>query len=91
MQAIFTAIGDVIIIELFQSSVGIFPKIWKKGSIVCIPKKDGALRPITMLPALGKVLDRVINKTMRICRDVVLQTSSVTPYCNGGSGSVECL
>lgn len=42
-----------------------FPKIWKKAAIVWILKKDGAPQPISMLPTLGKVLNRVINKRLQ--------------------------
>lgn len=39
----------------------VFPKIWKKAKVVWVPKKDGSSRPISLLPALGKLLDKLIN------------------------------
>lgn len=45
--------------------LGHFPKIWKKGQVCWLPKKDKTVRPITLLPALGKVLDRIINKRLQ--------------------------
>lgn len=41
---------------------GIFPKIWKKANIVWLPKSDGGLRPISLLPTLGKVFDKMIAR-----------------------------
>lgn len=58
-----------IVCALFNKCLteGTFPKEWKKGSIVCFmksPDKDPAepasYRPITLLPILGKVLERVL-------------------------------
>lgn len=46
---------------------GIFPDIWKVGRLLVLPKGNGkplsdpkAYRPITLLPILGKILERVI-------------------------------
>lgn len=46
---------------------GVFPEIWKSGRLVVLPKGNGkplsdpkAYRPITLLPILGKILERVI-------------------------------
>lgn len=41
---------------------GTFPKIWKKADIIWIPKKDDSLRPISLLPAIGKVLDKILAR-----------------------------
>lgn len=53
---------------LFNSCLrpGYFPKAWKLGKIVAIPKpgKEASLhtsyRPITLLPVLGKMLEKII-------------------------------
>lgn len=46
---------------------GTFPDIWKVGRLLVLPKGNGkplsdlkAYRPITLLPILGKILERVI-------------------------------
>lgn len=39
---------------------GVFPQIWKRAEVVWIPKKGGSMRPISLLPAVGKVLDRLL-------------------------------
>ena len=46
---------------------GVFPEIWKEGTLAVLPKGNGKLltdpkayRPITLLPVLGKLLERVI-------------------------------
>ena len=48
-----------------------FPKPWKDGTTILLPKpqKDHTnpknYRPITLLPALGKTLERIINARLR--------------------------
>lgn len=42
-------------------SRGIFPKAWKEARVRWLPKKSGGFRPISLLPTLGKLLDRVVN------------------------------
>lgn len=39
---------------------GIFPAVWKKADLVWLPKKDGTLRPISILPAMGRILDKIV-------------------------------
>ncbi|CAK1597196.1 unnamed protein product [Parnassius mnemosyne] len=46
---------------------GVFPKVWKDGRLIVIPKGNDkpltdakAYRPITLLPVLGKLLERVM-------------------------------
>ncbi|CAK1595986.1 unnamed protein product [Parnassius mnemosyne] len=46
---------------------GVFPNVWKNGRLIVIPKGNDkpltdvkAYRPITLLPVLGKLLERVI-------------------------------
>lgn len=48
-------------------SEGIFPEIWRRGTIKIIPKRGDkapddpkSYRPITLLPSLGKVLERLV-------------------------------
>lgn len=48
-------------------SEGTFPTVWKSGRLLVLPKGNGkpptdpkAYRPITLLPVLGKVLERVM-------------------------------
>lgn len=44
---------------------GTFPRIWKKANVSWIPKRNGDPRPISLLPTLGKVLDRLINRRIQ--------------------------
>lgn len=37
----------------------------KKATLVWIPKKDGSPRPISLVPTLGKVLDKVLNRRLQ--------------------------
>lgn len=46
---------------------GVFPDLWKTGRLIVLPKGNGralsdpkAYRPITLLPILGKILERII-------------------------------
>lgn len=46
---------------------GMFPDLWKSGRLIVLPKGNGrplndpkAYRPITLLPILGKVLERIL-------------------------------
>lgn len=41
---------------------GKFPAAWKKAELVWLPKKDGGVRPISLLPAVGKLLDKIIAR-----------------------------
>lgn len=67
-QQLLAAIPDVIV-ALFNKCLeeGCFPRAWKEGHIVSFlksPEKDPAdvssYRPITLLPILGKVFERVL-------------------------------
>lgn len=67
--------------DLFNAclNLGHFPKCWKMGKIVSIPKpnKDlsqpGSYRPITLLPNLGKMLERVIlNRFQKTADDRII-------------------
>lgn len=49
--------------EVFNACLqeGVFPKIWKRAIIAWIPKPGGSgLRPICLLPTIGKVLDKIL-------------------------------
>lgn len=51
------------IMELMNGCLerGIFPSRWKEAEIVWLPKKDGGKRPISLLPTIGKVLDKLVG------------------------------
>lgn len=63
--------------ELFQVMEtcmrrGVFPSVWKKGVLRIIPKGNDkprtdvkAYRPITLLPVLGKILEKLIRNRLR--------------------------
>jgi hypothetical protein len=53
---------------------GVFPDAWKEGLLKIIPKGNGkslsdpaAYRPITLLPAFGKILEKLIRNRMDLC------------------------
>ncbi|GBP63889.1 Retrovirus-related Pol polyprotein from type-1 retrotransposable element R1 [Eumeta japonica] len=59
------------ITEMYARCVrdGMFPDVWKSGRLIVLPKGNGrpltdpkAYRPITLLPVLGKILERIILK-----------------------------
>lgn len=69
IKAIWPAIVDVLVI-LYNDCIthGIFPDNWKNGDLTIIPKghtmdptSPKAYRPITLLPELGKLFERVIR------------------------------
>ncbi len=41
-------------------SEGIFPDRWKSGKVITIPKKNGSLRPLTLLPVASKVMEKCL-------------------------------
>ena len=51
-----------LILRLINQSFteGRLPKAWKVAKIVPIPKKDMTYRPISLLPALSKVMERMV-------------------------------
>ncbi|KAL0274504.1 UNVERIFIED_CONTAM: hypothetical protein PYX00_002606 [Menopon gallinae] len=40
---------------------GIFPTIWKEGEMRLIPKKNGGVRPLTLLSVVGKTYEHLIR------------------------------
>lgn len=66
MPYVFDAVGRKIT-ELYQDcwERGVFPRVWKKANLIWIPKKDGTPRPISLLPTLGKILDRIVNRRLQ--------------------------
>ena len=59
--------------DIYEASMdaNYFPDLWKKGTTILIPKpnkdhKDPKnYRPITLLPALGKTFERIINNRLK--------------------------
>lgn len=45
--------------------LGYFPKVWKRAKVVWIPKPKGGYRPISLLPAFGRVLDKLLDNRLR--------------------------
>ena len=41
------------------------PKMWKKGRVALIPKPSGGYRPITLLPVLVKILEKLVLTRMQ--------------------------
>ena len=49
---------------------GFVSTLWKTANIIALPKSSGGYRPISLLPNLGKLLERVILKRLRrFCKD----------------------
>lgn len=46
-----------------------FPEAWKNTKVVWIPKSDGKVRPICLLPALGRLFDRTERKAAELGRE----------------------
>ena len=56
----------------FCFSAGYFPHEWKTASIIFIPKGSGsALRPISILPSIGKIFERILNDRLAAHADRV--------------------
>lgn len=55
--------------------LGYFPKVWKRAKVVWIPKPKGGYRPISLLPAYGKVLDKLLDNRLR---DYIEKKSSIS-------------
>ena len=50
----------------FCFRTGYFPARWKSASITFIPKSSGtALRPISILPSIGKIYEHILNIRLR--------------------------
>jgi len=45
---------------------GYFPKCWKVAQVVWLPKPKGGYRPISLLPALGRVADKLLNNRLKL-------------------------
>lgn len=43
---------------------GKFPKTWKEAEIAWIPKTKGEFRPISLLPVIGKILDKLCARRL---------------------------
>lgn len=62
LQPLFQAAGAQLQ-KIFNSCLqeGIFPQVWKRAKIAWLPKPHGGgLRPICLLPTIGKVFDKVL-------------------------------
>ena len=64
---------------------GEYPEIWATGQIAPIHKKNavddaGNYRKITLLPALGKIFESVLNNRLRYCRKI---NEDGDPFQNG--------
>lgn len=45
--------------------LGYFAEVWKKAKVVWIPNPKGGYRPISLLPAYGRVLDKILDNRLR--------------------------
>ena len=45
--------------------LGYFPRAWIKVEIVWVPKASGGERPICLIPTLGRILDKILNKRIQ--------------------------
>ncbi|XP_035232417.1 uncharacterized protein LOC118204200 [Stegodyphus dumicola] len=44
---------------------GTFPRCWKLGRVILLPKPNGKLRPIVLLSVFGKVYEKIIVERLR--------------------------
>lgn len=44
--------------------LGVFPSVWKEARVRWLPKSSGCVRPISLLPTFGKILDKLLNRRM---------------------------
>lgn len=75
---------------------GYFPKVWKIGLLKAIlkapkndPKDISSRRPLTMLPEMGKVLERMIKRKIEENVENVFSTNQYGFV--KGKGTVECM
>lgn len=71
--------------------MGHFPSTWKTANIIWIPKKDGTLRPISLLPTMGKLLDKIINKRLQFYLEKTRNIDNKQYGFREGNGTVEAL
>lgn len=67
LSEVFYPIICDIFSRCFQQSL--FPKVWKRGFVVFIPKANSTkakptFRPITILPLLGRIMDRILYRRL---------------------------
>lgn len=71
LQSLYPMLRDYII-KLFNALTNLkyFPKFWKKGTVVLIPKGNSGIttaknfRPITLLPVLGKIFEAILTAAL---------------------------
>ncbi|KAI5750180.1 hypothetical protein M8J76_013460 [Diaphorina citri] len=75
---------------------GYFPKIWKIGILKAIlktpdkdPKDIGSRRPLTMLPEMGKVMERMMKKKIEDSVDNIVSENQYGFV--KGRGTVDCM
>ena len=65
--------GKRYLLKVYNHSLreGIVPAEWKIAKIIPIPKKDHSFRPISLLPCISKVLDKIILNRLLYAADPV--------------------
>ena len=65
--------GKKYLLKVYNHSLreGIVPAEWKIAKIIPIPKKDHSFRPISLLPCISKVLDKIILNRLLYAADPV--------------------
>ena len=69
-------------------SEGKLPTRWKMAKIIPIPKKDGTHRPISLLPAISKVMERLVLARVK------WSAQPINPYSLGfrsGVGTIDAI
>lgn len=66
LRWIVEAIGDRIgsVVEGCVQ-MGYFPEAWKTAKVIWLPKSNGEMRPISVLPAMGRLFDKAISIWMQ--------------------------
>lgn len=77
-------LGPLVNIINYSLETGIVPHLWKIALVTPIPKKDDPtindLRPISILPAPSKILERVVNSQLVD----YLNSNKILPTCQSG-------
>ena len=65
--------GKRYLLKVYNHSLreGIVPAEWKIAKIIPIPKKDASFRPISLLPCISKVLDKIMLNRLLYAADPV--------------------
>ena len=87
------------LLELYNEcfNLGIFPKEWKRGLILPIlkpnrpPDEVSSYRPITLLPALGKIFERILQRRIEYVLEKNLKLNDFQCGFRRGHSTIDVL